>query len=371
MDWSNWKWQQKNAVTESKDLPKLFPNISPKLISKIKLVEHLLKFRITPYLASLVELDEKGNPIETDPVWKQIMPNVNLFEGTSSEMIKKFDDNWELSGEMITPMLHHKYKNRVVLRIQNNCLSYCMFCFEAKRTLDFTPNVPSFSSKLFSKSLDYIKNNNEIQEVILSGGEPLFMSNSNLEKILIGLREIKHIKVIRLHTRVLTHNPFRFDEELIKILDKYDVTCLNVHFTHPKEVTKEVKDAMLRLDNATTRTIVLAHIPLLKGINDNSDILLSLCMKLYELKIIPYYLLHAMPNTLGAKVFRTSVKKGVEIIREIKRHYSNPAIPEYIIVHKSSKHTVPVELEGTSEFQYKEGYIKFRNYKGKWCKYIE
>jgi len=370
-DWTNWVWQQQSAINNIDDLKAQFPNLTEKSLNDVRFSHNLLKFKITPYMLSLIERDEYGNPKFNDPIWKQTIPSSGLFKGTSSNRISEFDENWELPDEMINSMLHHKYYNRVVLRIQNNCLSYCMYCFESKRTLDITPNIPSYSKELFQQSLEYLQKNKQIEEVILSGGEPLLMSNEKLESELIELRKIKHIRAIRIHTRVFSHNPFRIDAGLLDLFDKYDITCLNVHFSHPNEITQDVKDALKRMDNCKTRTIILAHIPLLKGINDNAKILLELFMNLYELKIIPYYLLHAMPNTLGATVFRTTVKKGVELMRQIKRKYSNPAIPEYIIVHNSSKHTVPLELEGTSEFEYHKGYIRFKNYKGNWGIYKE
>ncbi len=370
-NWNDWVWQQKNAITNIKALKKYFPNLSDEVINDISFSNKYLKFRITPYLLSLIKTDDKGNPLTNDPIWLQTIPSKKLFEGSSSNKISEFDENWELPEEMVNPMLHHKYYNRVVLRIQNNCLSYCMYCFESKRTLDITPNIPSYNNILFKQSIEYIKSKKEIEEVILSGGEPFLMNNKNLNEILSEIRKIKHIKAIRVHTRVFTHNPFRIDDGLLELFDKYDITSLNVHFSHPNEITDEMKNALHKFDKSKTRTIMLAHIPLLKEINDDDKILVNLFMQLYELKIIPYYLLHAMPNTLGSEVFRTSVKKGVELIRKIKRYYSNPAIPEYIIVHKTSKHNVPMELDGTSEFEYHKDYVRFKNYKGKWCIYKE
>jgi lysine 2,3-aminomutase len=370
-EWNDWKWQQRNAVTSVKKLNVYFPNLHKKTTLEIEKSLSKLNFRLTPYLISLIKKDEQGNPFLNDPIWLQSIPNSGLFENYSNNLISDFDVNWELQEEMINPILQHKYANRVVLRIQNKCLSYCMYCFESKRTLNLDPTIQNFNDTYFAHSLEYIRNNTQIQEVILSGGEPLLVANEKIKEILKSLKKISHIKIIRIHTRVLTHNPFRIDDELVRILSRYDVTALTFHFTHPNEITKEVISALKIFNKYKSKPIFLAHIPLLKRINDNAEILASLFMSLYSLKIIPYYLFHAMPDTLGANEFRTSVKSGVKIMRKIKRKFSNPAIPEYVIVHKTTKHTVPFELDGTSEFKYCKDVVKFKNYKGEWCEYSD
>jgi lysine 2,3-aminomutase len=364
-DWFNWKWQEKFAIKSTKQLIEIFPNLDNDLKKKICLNEEVLKIKLTPYLISLMKIDEKRNPILHDPIWSQFVPCFDVKSGA----ISTFNENWELEDEMITPILQHKYYNRVNVRIQNSCHSYCTYCFEAKRVLDKHTNKRPFNIKDLDIICEYICENNHIEEIVISGGEPLMLDNKILEKALLKFRNIKQIKTIRIQTRVLTHNPFRLDDMLIKLLIKYDVTALTFHITHPNEISMETEKIIKRFAQLGCDTILLAHIPLLKSINDDSFVLKELFMKLFSLKIKPYYLLHSMPDTLGADKFRTSVRKGVEILRTLKRYYSNPAIPEYIIVHKSGKHTVPNELDGTSEFQYNEGFIRFKNWKGEWCSY--
>ena len=368
--WTDWEWQQQNSISNAGMLLEYFPKLNRDVINYVKTSTNKLKFKVTPYLLSLVKKDIEGLPLLDDPIWQQIVPSEKLFNSISQLDFNKMDINWEDPSEMINPILHHKYFNRAVLRIQNNCLAYCMYCFESRRTLDKSSNIPQFNDVFLKEALEYLNVNKQIDEIILSGGEPLLLSNKYLKFILEEIRKIKNIKLIRIHTRTLTHNPYRFDNELIKLINNFDITSINVHFTHPNEVTNELEKIITNIRNKSN-VILLAHIPLLKKINNDASILIKLFMKLYELKIIPYYLLHAMPNTLGSNIFRTKVIDGVKIMRKLKRKYSNPAIPEYIIVHKSSKHTVPFELEGTSEFQYHDGFIRFKNYKGDWCIYDE
>jgi lysine 2,3-aminomutase len=366
-DWNNWIWQEKNAIQNSKALFKLLPNLSKYQKNKILKSEKFLRFKLTPHLISLIMLDNNLRPIKNDPIWNQFIP---IFNKSSKVDISSYNENWELPNEMINPILQHKYFNRVNFRIQNKCLAYCMYCFEAKRVLDKDSNKKAtYNNALLEHSIEYIKKRTNIQEIVISGGEPLILSNERLGFILREFRKINHIKCIRIQTRALVHNPFRINEELIDILNEFDVNAMAFHICHPNEISVDSLDILQKFITNSKRTILLAHIPLLKGINDKIAILIHLFMKLYEIGIKPYYLIHAMPDTLGAEKFRTDVQKGVKILRKIRRNYSNPSLPEYIIVHKDGKHTVPIELSGTSEFNYRNNKIKFLNWRGKWCIY--
>ncbi len=365
--WMDWKWQQKHAISSIDGLIDRFPNLPSTFLSDLEKYGAHLRFKLTPYLLSLIQLDAKGNPLVNDPILNQFIP---LSNGkTTNNTSKNLLENWELPEDMITPILQHKHKNRVLFRIQNSCLSYCMYCFEAKRVLEKNSDKKSFRTNYLSKSLSYIRNSSEVEEVIISGGEPLVLSNEKLADILKEICGIKHIKSIRIHTRALTHNPFRIDDGLIDLLSDKKVNCVNIHVVHPNEISAEFKNAVQKLQK--TNVLILAHTPLLKDINNNSEILKDLFMKLYTLSIKPYYLLHAMPETILSNKFRTSILDGVNLMRNLKRYYSNPAMPEYIIVHKKGKQTVPLEPNSTPEFKYENGQVKFKNWAGEWCIYTD
>ena len=367
-NWVNWKWQEQNAVHSVEKLLEVFPNLSNHTKYSLQRASQHLRFKLTPYMLSLIQVDESQQPLLSDPIWNQFIPNLN--EETERQFeISDFEENWEMPEEMINPILQHKYLNRVNFRIQNSCLGYCMYCFEAKRVLDRFSSKESFKLKYFEDSLEYIKSHKEISEVVISGGEPLVLSNDKLKFFLSEIRKIPQIVAIRIQTRAFVHNPFRLDDELISILKQFDVTAMAFHISHPREISGDARKMIQRFSDLGCRTMLLSHIPLLKGINDSVEILSELFMKLYSLKIKPYYLLHAMPDTIGSKKFRTSVQKGVHLLKRIKRNFSNPALPEYVIVHKKGKHTVPLELSGTPEFIYKNGYIEFLNWKNEWCIY--
>lgn len=365
-EWKSWKWQQQNAIKTTTELIDIFPNLDTYQKDLIMFSENKMRFKITPYMLSLIELDDNQNPQIDDPIFNQYLP---CWDTSIDPFLQNMKENWELDSEMITPILQHKYYNRVNFRIQNTCLGYCMYCFEAKRVLDPQQEKKAYNPNLFLASLDYIREHPEVEEVVISGGEPLTLSNDKLDFILSELRKLHNIKFIRIQTRAFVHNPFRLDNEFIELLNKYDVMAMGVHVSHPNEITKEFIEAVERFSNLRNRTLLLGQIPLLKGINDNKRVLIELLMKLYSLKIKPYYLIHSMPYTLGAQKFRTPVRTGVKLMLDIKRKYSNPALPEYIIVHESSKHSVPLDINGSNEFQYLDGEIKFRNWKGEWHYY--
>lgn len=366
--WNDWRWQERNAVRSVEKLFELFPALGDDVKQQIEYAACHLRFKLTPYLLSLIQVDHFQNPLQNDPIWNQFVPTFDRKAKAQLD-ISSFEENWEMPEEMVNPILQHKYQNRVNFRIQNSCLAYCMYCFEAKRVLDTHPTKESLKPKYFDQSIEYIKNHREVSEVVISGGEPLVLSNDKLRHILAEIRKLPQVTAIRIQTRAFVHNPFRLDDEFIQLLKEFDVTAMAFHISHPREVSKDCEKIIQRFSDLGCRTMLLSHIPLLKGINDTESILAELFMKIYSLKIKPYYLLHAMPDTVGARKFRTSVRKGVRLMKRIKRNYSNPALPEYVIVHKKGKHTVPQELEGTSEFIYEKGNIEFLNWKGEWCMY--
>lgn len=375
----DWEWQQKNSLRRATDIPLFFPNFPQGEIVQIGEYEKLRRWGITPYTLSLMQKDNNGNPSPEDPLVRQTFPVRGFRLDNSPDSYRAMNiPNWELPKDMITPILQHKYTNKVILRAPNACLAYCGFCFEVERVEDRNSVKLGVTDILWKQSLDYIRNRQEIVEVILSGGDPLLSANNALESRLADIRSITHVRALRIHTRALSFNPFRFDGELVDILNRQRVTELGLHLCHPNELTNEAKEALELFDKRGYGSILkMGQTPLLKGVNDNSDVLRELFMKMYaDFKIKPYYLLHDMPSSPAAAQYRTSVRRGVELINTLKRHIPNVAVPEYVIVHCEGKHTVPLEINGTSEFQYTqngEGHpvIKFKNWKGSWETYLD
>jgi len=380
-DWYSWNWQQQNAIREINELKGHFVNVRPDFFDEInRSSDKRLKFQMTPYMLEQIPADITQQELERNPWFLQFFPLGEIY--TQGADAYNGTDNWEKGPEFPTSILHHKYTNRALVRFRN-CLSYCNFCFEALGTLEKTPS----QSKVFrwndwQKSIDYLAQNSEIEEIILSGGEPLLLSDSKLESILKDVSEIKKedgtpkIRFKRIHTRVMTHNPYRITDEFVKLLSQYHVNEMALHIAHPSEITEDVIEAVGKIRDGARRyaPMIVTHTPLLRGINDNAETLWELFSKLFENNIKPYYLLHTMPHTPHANKQRVSVQDGVRLIKQLKRHKSNIAIPEYVIAHYDGKQTVPLELEGTPEFQYKSDsngnpVVRFLNWKGNWVEY--
>jgi len=377
-EWTDWKWQQRNSLRSASDVKKHFPNFPENELAQIREYDKNRRWGITPYTVSLIETDENGNPKRNDPLYRQFFPESDVFRQESVDGYNRIDNNWELEEDFPTPILQHKYPNKVLFRMTNSCLGYCNYCFEVARVSDKESKKLTTNNGLWQTSLDYIKEHPEIEEVIVSGGEPLIVNNETLEERLKSIREIPGVKSIRIHTRALTFNPYRIDEGLVEITKRNKITVLGIHVAHPNEITVDFKDALGQFDKHGYGSILkMAQIPLIKGVNDDPEVLHDLFMKLYaDCRVKPYYLLHDMPWTPGAVEYRTSVREGVELMNTMKRKIPSVAMPEYVIAHYKGKHTIPLEINGTPEFQYTQdesenSVIRFKNWKGNWETYLD
>ncbi|MCP4581480.1 MAG: 4Fe-4S cluster-binding domain-containing protein [candidate division Zixibacteria bacterium] len=372
--WSSWTWQQKLRLHGKHGLTRFFPNIRRKVNEQyIKYIKSY-KIEITPYLLSLIDYDSQGNPQKNDPIWKQVS-HIDLLSNVKSADYNGVNLNWEMPEEIHYSILHHKYPDRAIIRLTDNCLGYCSYCYLAQRTLDKKRKTLSSSFQIkWNGTLEYLRKNRQIRDILLSGGDPLLFSNRRLDQLFKDIKDIESISTIRINTRALTFNPFRFDPELIRIFKKYGLTALEVHFAHPKEITQEVDDALSLMDDIGYRPIILWRSPLLKGINDSCGILEELLVKLYERRIVPYYLFHYAPYSPARSNLSTSVKKGVRLLSELRRKIPGIAFPRYTLFHSSGKHDIPLVQEGTNEFKYeilanKQYIVKFKNWKDNWVIY--
>jgi lysine 2,3-aminomutase len=371
--WKNWIWQQQNAVRNSFGLRRIFPAIGDDVLKMaVEWEKRGFRFLITPYVAALVRKDGAGNPLPGDQVWGQVFPQFEPARAGGCDEYSPNNDNWEIAEEMISPIAMHKYDNRVLVMTGDACLGYCVYCF---RSLQSEAREEKHGGMPFWKeTIEAIRARPGVEEVILSGGEPLIFDNAKIEEMLKDLRGIAHVKAIRIHTRAWLHNPFRIDKPFCELLKKYDVTEMGVHTIHPAEITRDFLEAVERIRESGARTLLMCDTPLIKGINDSAEILHELFMELYTCGVKPYYLSHNMPNIPFAAQQRTSVKKGLRLLNSLKRRVSNPALPEYIITARSGKKTVPECEEGTPDFVYEQDQngwpvIRFKNWKGEWSTY--
>lgn len=289
------------------------------LVEKFKLdrrvAERLDKFfqaRINPYYLSLIRYPG-------DPIWLQCVPDETELNDIDSP-----EDPLSEDSMSPVPNITHRYPDRVLFLTTSQCGMYCRFCTRKRKVGD--------SSKISMRGLEaafkYIEEHTEIRDVILSGGDPLMLTDAMLEKILQRLRQIPHVEIIRLGTRMPVVLPHRITPKLVRMLKKYHPIYVNTHFNHPWEITPESKracellaDAGIPIGNQTV---------LMKGVNDDPEVIKELFRKLLLIRVRPYYLYQA-DLTKGANHFRTPVKVGLEIMDKLRGHTSGLAVPYYVI----------------------------------------
>jgi lysine 2,3-aminomutase len=320
----------------------------PVELHRLDRVTQRFPFRINPYYAGLI----RG---PGDPIWRQVMPDARELEDTTG---------WEdpLAEEDLSPVpnLVHRYPNRVLWLVSQECAVHCRFCTRKRRW-----NKPQpLTEEYFQGALGYISSHREVRDVILSGGDPLLLSLSRLERILMSLRKINHVEVIRIGTRVPCALPEKVTEELAAVVAGYHPVYVNVHFNHPWEITPESRRACALLANAGIP--LGSQTVLLRGVNDRVEILAELFQKLLSLRVRPYYLMQ-MDLTRGAAHFRTPLSKGLEIVGSLRNHVSGMAIPHFVIDLPGGRGKVPLVPDWVEAIN--EGELTLRDYRGNLCAY--
>ena len=306
-----WKKDLKESVETIDELAQHFP-----LLENKEELENLIKqypLRITPYFLKLMK--EKG-----DPIIRQVLPTLEESNYSASCT----DDPLAEGHDSPVPNLVHRYPDRVLLYLTSQCPIYCRFCTR-KRFV----GEPGFIPKgVLEGWVDYLTSHTEVRDIIMSGGDPLLLTDEYLEKIVKSLREIPHIEIIRIGTRVPGTLPSRITDKLCQMLKKYHPFYMNLHFNHPDEITPEVKEACGKLADAGIP--LGGHTVLLKGVNDDPDVMKSLMQKLLAIRVKPYYLYQA-DLVSGTDHFRTSVDTGLDIIKALRGHTSGMAVPHFVI----------------------------------------
>lgn len=279
--------------------------------------------RITPTV--LATIKEKG-----DAIWKQVVPD-------QAEMADFEAPDDPLEEDLMSPVPHlvHRYPDRVLLMVTNQCPIYCRFCTR-KRLV----GKPGFLKKgELDRAIEYLRAHREVRDVILSGGDPLLLPDHLLERILKALRSIPHLELIRLGSRVPGTLPQRITEKFCEIVKQYHPIYMNLHFNHPDELTPEVKAACGRLADAGVP--LGAQTVLLKGVNDDPEVMKQLMHQLLLARVKPYYLYQA-DLTKGTNHFRTTVETGMQIIRSLQGHTSGMAIPHFVIDAPGGGGKIPI-----------------------------
>ncbi|WP_052469363.1 KamA family radical SAM protein [Pseudomonas massiliensis] len=365
--WTDWRWQQQHCVATLEELVQAFPGLAARgRLDGLREIFDRRRVSLTPYAVSLIQVDGDQTPLEHDPMWLQLIP-----EGSAAGPLE-YDghtENWEQPGEMVTSICQHKYDNRVIVRLSNVCHAYCQFCYEALRTLERRSRKAVLRKDAWQATLDYLAGHPEVEEVILSGGEPLMLADARLDALLSSLRRTRPDIIIRLHTRALSFNPFRITPALVSCLARHQVMAVGLHVVHPRELTPAFLESVRALQQAVP--LIFANIPLLAGINGDLATLRELCMGLYRHGVTPHYLYQFMPFSPGHSRYATRVSQGVTLLRQLKRHVSNLAVPEFVIPHVTGKHTLSLELgsQATRLTVDDQGHetVDFINWRGESC----
>jgi len=326
-DWFDWRWQIANRVTDPFQLAEIMgwdKNKAQEISNYLK----ILRMAITPYYLSLIDM----NDYENDPVFKQAVPTV--FETKIS--LNDMSDPLHEDIDSPVPLITHRYPDRVLFLVTDQCSMYCRHC--TRRRLAGQTDKPA-SDDLINNAIEYIRKTKEVRDVLISGGDPLTLSDERLERIIKAVREISHVEIIRIGSRVPVVLPMRITDDLVNMLKKYHPIYLNTHFNHPKELTLESKEACEKLANAG---IPLGNqTVLLRGINDDPKIMKRLMQLLLTIRVKPYYI-YQCDLSQGIEHFRTKISKGIEIIEYMRGHTTGFSVPTFVVDAPGGGGKIPV-----------------------------
>ena len=301
------------------------------------------QMRITP--AVLEQIREVG-----DPLWRQYVPSVEELD-IQDGMIDSLDED----ADSPVPNITHRYPDRALFLVSPVCASYCRFCTRRRKVGD-PEKIPL---NQYESAFEYIRNHPEIRDIIMSGGDPMMLSDRRLVYLLQNLRAIPHVEIIRIGSRITSHLPERITPEFCEMVKKYHPVYMNTHFNHPSELTPAAVAALGRLADAGVP--LGCQTVLLRGVNDDPAIMKELMQKLLKARVRPYYIYMA-DQVAGGEHFRTTVQKGLEIIQALRGWTSGLAVPHFVIDAPGGGGKVPLLPEYVEEINDDE--VIFRNYAG-------
>ncbi|MBK9292897.1 MAG: KamA family radical SAM protein [Oligoflexia bacterium] len=314
VDWNNWQWQLKNRLQSSKDYGQFF-KLTDAEEAGFKASINTFKVSTTPYYARLAQ--------SSNAIRRILMPHSNEQSTSGQQLLDPLGEKINSQSKRLV----HRYSDRVLFLVTDFCSVYCRYCTRKH----FTGHDKGFVlSDDYFEALNYIKKNKGIREVILSGGDPLTLSNTHLKKVLTDLREIEHIEIIRMGSRMPVVCPMRVDQELIQILrGEHDFGApvfMMVHFNHPKEITLEAAKALSQFVDSGIP--VFNQTVLLNGVNNHVNIIQALNRRLLYLRVKPYYLFQCDPS-FGTEHLRTPIEEGEKIISQMWGHFSGLAMANF------------------------------------------
>jgi lysine 2,3-aminomutase len=350
--WNDWKWQIRNSINTFEELKKIM-KLSHKEILAINNLKGRLPLRITPYFASLIYKCGYSHPLR-----RNVIPVVEELIQRSNE---QSDPLHEKSSSPVKGIVH-RYPDRVLFTVTQMCASYCRYCTRSHSV----GKLDKPGRHDYEKAFEYIRNHKEIRDVLISGGDPLTLSDGLLDYILYNIRNIGHVEIIRIGSRVPVVLPQRITDDLINILKKYQPLFISLHFSHPAEITDECAEACKKL--ADGGFPLGSQTVLLKGINDSVPVMKELFHKLLMIRVRPYYL-YQCDLIPGSGHFRTTVRKGLEIIKGLRGFTSGYAIPQFVVDAPGGGGKIPLLPDYVVDHTNEK--IILQNYMGILCEYPE
>lgn len=352
IEWFDWRWQFQNAIRDVHALDAIV-HLSDSERQAMMHPSGDLPVAITPYYASLISAHDPSSPLR-----RTVIPVVDECLHTQGEE----EDPLCEDADSPVPGIIHRYPDRVLFLVTDICATYCRYC---TRSRIFGRQHQCFiDTAKWERALAYIESNPNIRDVLLSGGDPLTLSDDRLEWLLARLKDIPHVELIRIGTKAPVVLPQRITPALTSILKKYHPLWMSIHITHPDELTPEMSAACIRLADAGIplgcQTVLLA------GINDSVSTMTRLVHGLLQIRVRPYYLYQCDPIP-GSSHFRTPINKGLEIIQGLRGHTTGYAVPTYVVDAPGGGGKIPLLPEYAIGWD--KGDLMMRNYEGNIFRY--
>jgi len=352
-DWNDWKWQVRNRIETLEELKK-YIKLTAEEEEGVRKSLQTLRMAITPYYLSLINPNDPNCPVR-----KQAIPSISETFTSAADLLDPLHED----EDSPVPGLTHRYPDRVLFLITDMCSMYCRHCTRRRFAGQKDAATPKDN---IDKGIEYIANHPEVRDVLLSGGDALLVSDSRLEEIISRLREIPHVEIIRIGSRVPVVLPQRITDDLVNMLKKYHPVWLNTHFNHSDEITPESYEACSKLANAG---VPLGNQSvLLRGVNDCPNIMKKLVHNLVKMRVRPYYI-YQCDLSMGLEHFRTPVSKGIEIIESLRGHTSGYAVPTFVVDAPGGGGKTPVMPQYV--ISQMPGKVILRNFEGVITTYTE
>lgn len=322
-DWNDWRWQLRNRIRDLESLQRLFTLTDDEREAVIRLGSRL-PLGLTPYYA--------GRVAQSAALRKTKIPRLAEFEAKPGE----YEDPLGEESHHVVPGLIHTYPDKVLFLVTDFCATYCRYCMRSRLVGQGTL-VPDHA--MWERALDYIRQHPEVRDVLLSGGDPLIMADDRLDWLLSRLRAIPHVEFVRIGTKVPAVLPQRITPALCKMLKRHHPVFMSLHFVHPDELTPETAQACNRLADAGIP--LGGQMVLLRGVNDEPEVMKQLCQGQLKMRVKPYYL-HQCDAIAGSDHFRTTVARGRAILQALHGWTTGYAVPQYMIDAPGGGGKVPV-----------------------------